>query len=145
MDVLRKAAGIARTQYGLTTRAQLTELGVSPGQIQRWLRSGRVEALHPGVYRLAGAPPSWEQEVAAAVLAVTLVAPALQSDLDRRIGSSHPDGRCSASPGPTSCEGPIRVAGAVRRVLVSQNREGWPKTATEVGRIACRYRLRSTK
>ncbi|MBW3555936.1 MAG: DUF559 domain-containing protein [Actinobacteria bacterium] len=67
--MLRTLDQIARRQYGLLTRAQLLHLGMSRGQIQRWLGEGRLIACHPGVYRLAGAPPGWEQRVLAAVLA----------------------------------------------------------------------------
>jgi len=63
------AARVACGQHGLLARAQLLGFGLSPGTIQRWLDAGRLEAVHPGVYRLAGAPPTWEQRVAAAVLA----------------------------------------------------------------------------
>lgn len=62
-------AALARSHDGLVTRAQLLASGVSPATIQRWLDAGRVEALHSGVYRLAGAPASWDQRVRAAVMA----------------------------------------------------------------------------
>jgi very-short-patch-repair endonuclease len=56
----------ARTQYGLITREQL---GRSEDVIDRWVAGGRLERLHASVYRMAGAPASWEQEAMAAVLA----------------------------------------------------------------------------
>lgn len=60
---------VARQQYGLLTRAQLVHLGVGESRIQRWLDAGRLVLCHPGVYRLAGAPPAWEQRLLAGVLA----------------------------------------------------------------------------
>ena len=69
MDGFAELAGIARGQHGMTTRAQVLTCGVPPGRIQRWLDTGRLETLHPGVYRLGGAPATWEQAVAAAVAA----------------------------------------------------------------------------
>lgn len=69
MEGFDEIAATARAQYGLILRSQLQAAGVSPGTMQRWLGGGRVEAVHRGVYRLAGAPASWEQQVRAAVMA----------------------------------------------------------------------------
>jgi hypothetical protein len=38
------------------------------GAIQHRLDSGEWQRLHPGVYRMRGAPPSWEQKLMAATL-----------------------------------------------------------------------------
>ena len=67
--LISSVAALARFQHGLVTRRQLLELGASLGQLQRWLESGRLEVVHPGVYRLAGSPRTWEQSLMAAVLA----------------------------------------------------------------------------
>lgn len=66
---LDRLSALARRQHGLVTRAQCIELGLARGWIQHALATGRLERLHPGVYRLSGAPDSWEQNVMAAVLA----------------------------------------------------------------------------
>jgi hypothetical protein len=59
---------IGRHQHGLLTRAQI--LGVkSPSTLDRWIRAGRLEPVRRGIYRMAGAPRTWEQELLAACLA----------------------------------------------------------------------------
>jgi hypothetical protein len=58
----------ARRQRGLFTRWQALAAGFTDGQITARLRSGEWDSPRPEVYRIAGAPQSWEQ----AVLAVTL-------------------------------------------------------------------------
>ncbi|MFQ5967096.1 MAG: DUF559 domain-containing protein [Acidimicrobiia bacterium] len=61
---------IAACQYGLITHQQAVEAGVGPRSIQRlhdrqaWIR------VAPAVYRLAGVPSSWHQDVLLAVLSV---------------------------------------------------------------------------
>ncbi len=62
-------ATIARQQVGLVTRSQLLGLGLVSEQIRRLLAHGRVERVHPGVYRIAGYPRIWEQCLLAALLA----------------------------------------------------------------------------
>ncbi|MDQ3757851.1 MAG: hypothetical protein M3394_08375, partial [Actinomycetota bacterium] len=49
-------------------------LGISDRTLAGWVEGGRLERVHAGVYRLAGVPPSWEQDVMAAVLAADGVA-----------------------------------------------------------------------
>jgi very-short-patch-repair endonuclease len=56
-------------QYGLITRTQCIELGMRPHVIDHRLACGRWQAIRPGVYLIAGSPPSWEQAVMAACLA----------------------------------------------------------------------------
>lgn len=60
---------IAGAQYALMTRQQLIDNGVSPHTVKRWSAKGRLQLVHPGVYRMVGAPVTWEQRVLAAVLA----------------------------------------------------------------------------
>ena len=62
-------AAIARAQHGLVTRSDVLGAGASATMAHRWTREGRLERVHTGVYRVAGAPPSWEQALLAAVLA----------------------------------------------------------------------------
>lgn len=59
----------ARTQHGILTRQQLVDVGVSASAVDSWVRRGRLVRQHAGVYRLAGAPPTWRAELTAAVLA----------------------------------------------------------------------------
>lgn len=60
---------VAARQHGVVTREALLAAGMNAGMIRRWLAAGRLEPVHAGVYRIAGAPRTWEHEVAAAVLA----------------------------------------------------------------------------
>lgn len=69
MEGFDEIAALARAQYGLILRVQLLACGVSPSTIQRWLDGGRLEAVHRGVYRLAGTPLTWDQRLWAAVKA----------------------------------------------------------------------------
>jgi hypothetical protein len=61
-------ATVARRQHGLVTHAQASAVLTERG-IRRWLAEGRLEAVRKGVYRVAGAPESWEQSLLAACLA----------------------------------------------------------------------------
>jgi very-short-patch-repair endonuclease len=62
-------AEVARRQHGLIERNQALRLGMSDDWLQRAVNVGRLERLHPGVYRVAGTPPSREQTYLAACLA----------------------------------------------------------------------------
>lgn len=61
-----------RRQHGLVTRAQLLAIAVSLGLTSRavdgWITRGHLERVHPGVYRLAGCPPTHQQAALAKVL-----------------------------------------------------------------------------
>ena len=68
VDVHRQLTRIAAAQHGLITADQARIAGLGLSQ-RRWLtRSGRWLALRPGVYALAGSPPSRAQQVAAVAL-----------------------------------------------------------------------------
>ncbi|MDQ4132611.1 MAG: type IV toxin-antitoxin system AbiEi family antitoxin domain-containing protein [Actinomycetota bacterium] len=62
-------AGLAAAQHGAFHRHQVLAVGFTPRMIQRRLESGLWVTVHPGVYRVASAPPSWEQRLMAACLA----------------------------------------------------------------------------
>jgi hypothetical protein len=59
---------VGRHQHGLVTRAQALAL-MSPGTLDRWIRGRRLEPVRRGVYRMAGAPETWEQRLLAACMA----------------------------------------------------------------------------
>jgi very-short-patch-repair endonuclease len=62
----RKIASLAGQQRGLVTRAQLLEFGLTRHAIDNWVRSGRLRAIHRGVYLLGLAePPEGARELAA--------------------------------------------------------------------------------
>jgi very-short-patch-repair endonuclease len=66
-DVL--AARLAERQHGLVTRRQAIEVGMSRGAIRHRLSQGLWVGALPGVYRVTGAPASWEARVLARTLA----------------------------------------------------------------------------
>ncbi len=59
---------IASAQLGLITRQQLLKVGLTPKMIRYRLSTSRLDLVHAGVYRIAGAPTSFEQQLLAAVL-----------------------------------------------------------------------------
>lgn len=59
----------ADRQHGVVTWEQLQVAGVPRATIHRWVLGGRLIRVQPRVYRVAGAPATWEQQVMAAVLA----------------------------------------------------------------------------
>lgn len=59
---------IARQQFSLVTRSQVLAV-MSRGQLAQRLASGMLVRVHRGVYRFAGAPPSYRQRAMAACLA----------------------------------------------------------------------------
>ena len=64
---------LALTQHGLVTAAQARRCGLDASAVHRRVRSGRWRTVRRGVYAIGAAPPGWEQEVHAAVLAVGTV------------------------------------------------------------------------
>jgi very-short-patch-repair endonuclease len=67
-SAMAKVMRRARAQHGIVTYEQAVQYGLSTSALDRALRSGRVERVAPRVYRVAGAPETWEQRLAAAVL-----------------------------------------------------------------------------
>jgi len=62
-------ASLGALDHGLVTRRTLIKEGVAARTIDRWIAEGLLVVVHPGVYRVAGAPRTWEQSVHGAVLA----------------------------------------------------------------------------
>lgn len=58
----------ARRQHGLVTRSQALEV-ISAGSLERRVRARRLEPVRRGVYRVGGAPETWEQHLLAVCLA----------------------------------------------------------------------------
>jgi putative AbiEi antitoxin of type IV toxin-antitoxin system/uncharacterized protein DUF559 len=65
----RRVERFAGSRYGVITRAEAIAMGAGRRVIGGRISSGRWEVIHPGVYRLAGVPRSWRQELVAACLA----------------------------------------------------------------------------
>jgi very-short-patch-repair endonuclease len=61
-------AVVATSQSGVVSRAQLESLGVSDSAISRWVASGRLHRLHPGVYAVGHAALSLDARLWAAML-----------------------------------------------------------------------------
>lgn len=61
---------LTRRQHGLVTRSQAHHLGFTTRRIQNHLRRAQWLTLRPGVYAVAGMPPSHEQALLAVALAV---------------------------------------------------------------------------
>jgi very-short-patch-repair endonuclease len=57
----------ARRQHGLVTRAQALSV-LTPWTLERRLKARALEPVRRGVYRIAGVPESWEQQLLAACL-----------------------------------------------------------------------------
>jgi len=60
---------LAAKQHGVFSRAQASTFGVNVRTVERRAHRGTYERLHPGVYRVAGAPATWRQALMAACLA----------------------------------------------------------------------------
>jgi hypothetical protein len=60
---------LAATQHGLVTAAQCRDLGVSRNTVQRLIARGTLAREAPSVYRVTGAPRTWEGRALAAALA----------------------------------------------------------------------------
>jgi very-short-patch-repair endonuclease len=65
---------LASRQLGVFSIRQAANLGISRQAVQRRLKSGELERVHQGVYRLAAYPESFEQRLIAASLWVGGVA-----------------------------------------------------------------------
>jgi very-short-patch-repair endonuclease len=66
----RNVTKIAERQHGLITLGQALECGLTRVQVRERLRAGRWLAIGRGVYRIAGAPCTWQHRL----MALTLVA-----------------------------------------------------------------------
>ncbi|MDQ3642804.1 MAG: type IV toxin-antitoxin system AbiEi family antitoxin domain-containing protein, partial [Actinomycetota bacterium] len=69
METDRIIADIASAQHGAVSRRQLLEAGLSRNVVDHRRDNGLLIVVHPGVYRIAGCPPTWHQRIIAATLA----------------------------------------------------------------------------
>lgn len=65
----RRLARIAIRQHGVFSREQACAAGVARRTLYYWIASGRWDEVHPGVYKVGGAPSSWHQSLMATILA----------------------------------------------------------------------------
>jgi len=66
--VSKRWENVSSSQYGLLSRRQAREVGLSPTQIEGLLARGSWVRVLPSVYRAAAAPESWPQPLMAAFL-----------------------------------------------------------------------------
>jgi hypothetical protein len=59
---------LAERRYGLVTKAEALDFGMSPRTIKHRVESGRWRVIRRNVYAINGCPVSWEQEMCAVVL-----------------------------------------------------------------------------
>jgi hypothetical protein len=64
-----RVAATAATQHGAVTRAQILAAGATARRLRTLQQQGVVSRAARGIYVLAGAPPTWEQDVIVAALA----------------------------------------------------------------------------
>ena len=64
-----RCARIARRQFGVVTRAQALEIGLTRRMIGRAIERGELTVLYPSAYLVAGAPRSWHARLLGAVIA----------------------------------------------------------------------------
>ena len=70
MPLLNPAlAQLARRRHGILTAATVLAAGGTSHQVRRAVERGELERVHPGVFRIGGAPRTWHQSVLLAVLA----------------------------------------------------------------------------
>ena len=70
IEAIRKLNDIAFSQRGLFTTAQAQSAGVERYAVSRLEKSGNIERLAKGVYRMGGAPSPREEDVLAAWLSI---------------------------------------------------------------------------
>jgi hypothetical protein len=70
MDRWVDVVGVLTEQRGLVSQAQLRERGISRHVVERWVAQRRLERCAPRVWRLAGAPVTWEQQLLKGLLSL---------------------------------------------------------------------------
>jgi hypothetical protein len=109
-----RIARLAHRQGGTFSRAQALAVGMSDSSMWRRIRSGRWMVLHPGVYLLAGVPPTWHTEIWAVLLAAGPLATVTHETSTRLHGSPH------VGPRPITLTVPHGVHARVEGAVVHQ-------------------------
>jgi hypothetical protein len=65
---LQRAVALASRQHGLITWDELLRCGLPPSTAHDWERNGFLQRIAPSVYRVGGAPNTWNQRVMRAAL-----------------------------------------------------------------------------
>lgn len=66
-------------RHAVFSRSEAERMGISDGMLRGWAQRGRVETLGHGVFRIPGAPRTWEQSVMTEVLGAGVGAAAAMS------------------------------------------------------------------
>ena len=66
MDHWLACADFSAAHFGLVDRAALTRIGVRKTELERWVAASRLVRCAPRVWRVIGAPESWEQQLCSA-------------------------------------------------------------------------------
>lgn len=67
MSSFETVAALAAVQHGVVERCQLDRAGLSPRRIRTLCEHGVIRRVARGIYVVAGAAPSWEQDLTVAV------------------------------------------------------------------------------
>lgn len=67
MEAWRELMQRVEAAHGVVTHDELVASGLSPRQVERMRDRGGLVSLHRGVYRMPGAPPTYESRVTAAL------------------------------------------------------------------------------
>jgi hypothetical protein len=63
LDQWQRIAGLAATQHGIVSAADLAAVGLPVRKVRNYVRTRRLERVAPDVWRIVGAPASWEQRL----------------------------------------------------------------------------------
>lgn len=132
-DIERTIDALAGSQHGLITFTQARSIGLGRGQVRSRAATGRWHRVGVGVYRLAGAPESWQQRALAACLggAGGAVASHLTAAALARLCLPPPVPHITVATG-RSATSSLAVVHRARRVPVETVLQGVP--CTDVGR-----------
>jgi very-short-patch-repair endonuclease len=70
MEAWNLLVTLAATQWGVVGRQQLLDLGVTIHHLDTWASTARIERVAPRVWRVAGAPDTWEQRLQIGLLSL---------------------------------------------------------------------------
>lgn len=131
----RRLAALATRQHGLVTWWQARGLDASPAVIRRWVRDGRLERVHRGVYRVSGARRTPQQDALAACLAAQAPALASHATAARLIGLGDMGINLGFAPARPEIIVPRGRRAVVRGVVVHEARDLLPSDSAEADEV----------
>jgi hypothetical protein len=136
VDADRRVAELAARQHAVIGRHQALACGMTGPTLSRRLAEGRLQRLLPGVYVVAGAPPSWHQRLLAACIAAGPAAAASHRAAARLWGLL--DGEQ-----PLEVTVPLRRAPRLRHVAVHRSTDLTPEQVARRRRVPVTNPLRT--